>query len=164
MRLTSYTDYALRTLIHLATSREQLVTIQDIADLHGISKNHLTKVVHQLGRIGLVETVRGRNGGLRLGREPADINIGKVVRQTETDFYMAECFERDNKNCKYSSACLLKNVLSAATVAYLQVIDGVTLEDLIKKNSHRVTSSEAVKPLRFQASATKMKKSHVRIS
>jgi Rrf2 family protein len=94
MRLTSFTDYSLRTLLYLAANRDRLVTIQDIADLHVISKNHLMKVVYQLGLAGLVETVRGRNGGLRLGKEPKDINIGALVRATETDFFMAECFDR----------------------------------------------------------------------
>jgi Rrf2 family nitric oxide-sensitive transcriptional repressor len=131
MRLTSYTDYALRSLIFLGLNRDRLVTIQDIADLHGISKNHLMKVVHQLGVSGMVETVRGRNGGLRLRREPADINIGEVVRNTETDFYMAECFDPDNVGCAYSASCTLKGVLSAATAAYLKVLDGVTLADML---------------------------------
>lgn len=137
MKLTTYTDYALRALMFLAVNRDRLVTIQDIADLHGIAKNHLTKVVHQLGLLGLVETVRGRNGGLRLGCEPSEINLGEVVRQTETDFNMAECFDVSNVSCAYSSACTLKNVLSAATVAYLDVLDGVTLDQLVKKPSAR---------------------------
>ena len=96
MKLTDYTDYSLRTLMYLGFNRDRLVTIQDIADLHGISKNHLMKVVHQLGLSGMVETVRGRNGGIRLNKEPEDINIGEVVRNTETDFYMAECLDRGN--------------------------------------------------------------------
>ena len=99
MRLTAYTDYTLRTLMYLGTHRDRLVTIQDIADLHLISKNHLMKVVHQLGLSGIVETVRGRNGGLRLAREPSEINIGTVVRETESDFFMAECFNKDNNTC-----------------------------------------------------------------
>src|SRR5689334_12473819 len=101
MRLTSFTDYTLRSLIYLGMNRDKLVTIQDIADLHSISKNHLTKVVHQLGVNGLVETVRGRNGGLRLKREPADINIGAVVRESESDFYMAECFDGEHNTCAF---------------------------------------------------------------
>lgn len=158
MRLTSYTDYALRTLIYLATHRDRLATIQEIADLHGIAKNHLTKVVHQLGQIGLVETVRGRNGGLRLGHEPDKINIGKLVRQTETDFYMAECFDRSNQSCAYSSACTLKGILSEATAAYLEVIDGVTLENLLRKNGGRAGKGDGVKVVRFQGQAGKAKK------
>lgn len=149
MRLTSYTDYALRTLMYLAANRDRLVTIQDIADLHGIAKNHLTKVVHQLGLLGLVETVRGRNGGLMLGREPAEINIGEVVRATETDFFMAECFDENKVGCAYSSACRLKGVLGEATAAYLRVLDSVTLEDLMKKPAGR--GSIAVSPIRLQS-------------
>jgi Rrf2 family nitric oxide-sensitive transcriptional repressor len=131
MRLTSYTDYALRTLIFLGMNRDRLVTIQDIADLHAISKNHLMKVVHQLGVTGMVDTVRGRNGGLRLKREPADINLGEVVRNTETDFYMAECFDPANQGCSYSASCVLKGVLNEAAAAYLTVLDGVTLADML---------------------------------
>ncbi|QAU35358.1 Rrf2 family transcriptional regulator [Janthinobacterium sp. 17J80-10] len=150
MRLTTYTDYALRTLMYLAVNRDRLVTIQDIADLHGIAKNHLTKVVHQLGLLGLVETIRGRNGGLRLGREPAEINIGEVVRSTETDFFMAECFDADNVGCAYSAACTLKGVLGEATAAYLRVLDGVTLEILMKKPAVRTPPA---KPIRLHARA-----------
>jgi Rrf2 family nitric oxide-sensitive transcriptional repressor len=149
MRLTTYTDYALRTLMYLAVNRDRLVTIQDIADMHGIAKNHLTKVVHQLGQIGLVETVRGRNGGLRLKREPEEINIGQVVRNTETDFFMAECFDRDRNSCVFSSACELKSVLGAATRAYLDVLDGATLESLINKRSAR-GAGVVTKPIRVQ--------------
>lgn len=131
MRLTSFTDYTLRSLMFLGMNRDKLVTIQDIADLHTISKNHLTKVIHQLGVIGLVETVRGRNGGLRLKREPADINIGAVVRGSESDFHMAECFDGEHNSCVFNGACFLKTKLEEATSAYLHVLDGVTLADLL---------------------------------
>ncbi|MES2319351.1 MAG: Rrf2 family transcriptional regulator [Pseudomonadota bacterium] len=131
MRLTAYTDYTLRTLIYLGMHRDRLATIQDIADLHGISKNHLMKVVHQLGLSGLVETVRGRNGGLRLRVEPALINIGDVVRHSETDFYMAECFSPAGSKCHLAPACVLKGVLNEATAAYLKVLDNKTLAELI---------------------------------
>lgn len=132
MRLTAYTDYAMRTLIYLGVHRGRLVTIQDIAVLHGISKNHLTKVVHQLGRCGMVETVRGRNGGIRLRGEPHGINIGQVVRTTESDFEMAACFGSSANACANAPWCGLKGVLSAATGAYLSVLDSVTLADLIR--------------------------------
>jgi Rrf2 family nitric oxide-sensitive transcriptional repressor len=151
MRLTSYTDYALRTLMYLAMHRDQMVTIQEIADLHGIAKNHLTKVVHHLGHLGIVETTRGRNGGLRLGREPRNINIGEVVRNTETDFLTAECFDRKNTGCAYSSSCALKGILGVATTAFLTVLDGVTLEDLGKKRGGRGASGE---PVRIRSKAT----------
>jgi len=154
MRLTTYTDYALRTLMYLAVNRDRLVTIQDIADLHSISKNHLTKVVHHLGQLGIVATVRGRNGGLKLGREPADINIGTVIRQTETDFHMAECFHRENNRCVYASACVLEDVLGEATAAYLKVLDRVNLEDLVRKTSGRTNAAAAVQPIQFHTKAT----------
>jgi Rrf2 family nitric oxide-sensitive transcriptional repressor len=137
MRLTAYTDYTLRTLIYLGMQRDCLATISDIAELHDISKNHLMKVVHQLGLSGLVETVRGRNGGLRLRLEPEQINIGAVVRHSETDFYMAECFAPGGSACQLAPACVLKGVLAAATAAYLKVLDGVTLADLIAVQAKR---------------------------
>lgn len=155
MRLTSYTDYALRTLMYLATHRDELATIQHIADLHGIAKNHLTKVVHQLGMLGLVETVRGRNGGLKLGREPADINIGEVVRSTETDFYMAECFDENNQGCAYSASCALKGVLGEATAAYLKVLDSVTLEQMTRKSNR---AGIGIKPVRLHGKAAALAK------
>jgi len=152
MRLTTYTDYALRTLMYLAANRDRLVTIQDIADAHSIAKNHLTKVVHQLGILGFVESLRGRNGGLRLGREPAQINIGAVVRSTEPDFYMAECFDPAKSHCMMSAACSLKDVLHNATLAYLQVLDGVTLDSLMNSSANRFSPQAGFKsiPIRPQ--------------
>lgn len=94
MRITQYSDYALRTLIYLAVKPNpyELANIQDVADSYGISKNHLTKIVHQLNRIGLIDSTRGKNGGIRLAKAPKDINIGEVLRQTETDFAVVACF------------------------------------------------------------------------
>jgi len=152
MRLTSYTDYALRALMYLGMNREHLVTIQDIADAQGIAKNHLTKVVNHLSAMGVIDSVRGRNGGLRPGREPRDINIGEVVRNTENDFYIAECFNPDNQNCMYSSACVLKGVLKKATNSFLDVLDGVTLETILVQGANpgaRKAPRNAGKPLKL---------------
>ena len=156
MRLTTYTDYALRTLMYLAANRDRLVTIQDIADAHGIAKNHLTKVVHQLGILGFVESLRGRKGGLRLGKEPAQINIGAVVRSTEPDFYMAECFDPNKNNCRLSSDCILKDTLHQATAAYLAVLDGVTLEILMATSGSPIAPQAVFKsiPIRPQPVAS----------
>ncbi|HYD97381.1 MAG TPA: Rrf2 family transcriptional regulator [Noviherbaspirillum sp.] len=134
MRLTDYTDYSLRTLMYLGMHRERLVTIQDIADAYGISKSHLMKVVHQLGLSGLVETIRGRSGGLRLGKEPEEINIGDVVQGTEPDFVMVECFDRQTNECVLAPSCELHDVLRRATHAYLSVLQGVTLADLLRNS------------------------------
>ncbi|MFZ6779980.1 RrF2 family transcriptional regulator [Undibacterium sp. Ji83W] len=135
MRLTAFTDYTLRTLIYLAQHPDRLVTVQEIAELHSISKSHLTKVVHQLGMSNKVETIRGRHGGLKLNLPPEKINIGDVVRAAESDFYMAECFDGQSNTCSYASACILKGVLSKATASYLSVLDAVTLADLVAQKS-----------------------------
>lgn len=143
MRLTAYTDYTLRTLIYLGMNRDRLTTIQDIADVHQISKNHLMKVVYQLGTVGLIETVRGRNGGLRLKKEPSEINIGEVVRWSESDFFIAECFDRQNTRCPLSAGCKLKEVLGAATSAFLNVLDGVTLDQILVPDTPRTRKLSA---------------------
>jgi Rrf2 family transcriptional regulator, nitric oxide-sensitive transcriptional repressor len=131
MRLTTFTDYTLRTLMYLGIHRDRLVTIQDIADVHQISKSHLTKVVFELGMTGFVETVRGRNGGLRLKREPHEISIGEVVRLSEPDFFMAACFGTEPSTCAHQGNCRLTPKLAQATAAYLAVLDGCTLADLL---------------------------------
>ena len=148
MRLTAYTDYTLRTLMYLGVHRDRLVTIQDIADLHTISKNHLMKVVHQLGLSGIVETVRGRNGGLRLARDPAEINIGTVVRETENDFFMAECINQENNTCPLTPDCLLKAKLGQATAAFLAVLDTVTLASILEATPGAPALAAGVIPLR----------------
>jgi Rrf2 family nitric oxide-sensitive transcriptional repressor len=145
MRLTSYTDYALRTLMHLAANRDRLVTIRDIADFHGIAKNHLTKVVHHLGVLGIIETVRGRNGGLRLRREPGAINIGDLVRKTESDFYNASCADSAQDDFSTATADGLRNVLRGATDAYLKVLDGVTLKSLMQRDTMRIAHAVPLK-------------------
>ena len=134
MRLTNYTDYSLRALMYLGLNRDRLVTIQEIADVYGVPKNHLMKVVHQLGLAGLVETIRGRNGGLRLKKEPQEINLGKVVRNTEPDFKMVECFDPTQNKCILMPSCELHNVLRQATAAYFKVLDGVTLAHLLQND------------------------------
>lgn len=149
MRLTSYTDYALRTLMFLAANRERLVTIQEIAEAHGIAKNHLTKVVHQLGMLGYIETLRGRSGGLRLGREPADINIGAVVRQTENDFFMAACFDTASSGCIYAYQCSLQGTLGAATRAFLAVLDDATLEGVLRNSGPKKGARSAAKAVQL---------------
>ncbi|MEK4969681.1 Rrf2 family transcriptional regulator [Cytobacillus sp. FSL R7-0696] len=136
MRLTNYTDYSLRVLIYLATiEKDQLTNIKEIADTYQISKNHLMKVIYQLGKNQYVETIRGRNGGIRLAMSPKDINIGEVVRKTEEDFHLVECFDTNNNHCVISPVCGLRHVLNKALKAYLEVLDQYTLADLTKNQS-----------------------------
>lgn len=132
MHLTRYSDYALRVLMYLGMRDDRLSTIHEIATQYGISENHLTKVVHQLGRAGLIKTIRGRNGGLQLGKPPARINVGKVVRLTEADFGIVECFNRETNKCVLQGACVLQKALSEALAAFLAVLDGYTLADLLE--------------------------------
>lgn len=132
MRLTLYTDYSLRVLLYLGMKdSEKLSTIQEIADAYNISKNHLMKVTYDLGQLGLIETIRGRGGGIRLKVDPKDINVGQVVRHTEEDFHVVECFDKENNMCKISATCQLKGVLHEATVAFLSVLDKYTLADFL---------------------------------
>ena len=133
MKLTSWTDYSLRVLRYGAASqgREQPVTITEIADAHDISRSHLTKIVVALSDQGLLETTRGRGGGLRLLKPAKDIVLGEVVRQTETDLPLVECFEQAKNNCRLSVHCRLMTVLQEALKSYLQLLDGVTLADLV---------------------------------
>ncbi|MGG3450294.1 Rrf2 family transcriptional regulator [Domibacillus aminovorans] len=132
MKLTLYTDYSLRVLIYLGSYNEdKLSNIKDIAEAYNISKNHLMKVIHELGKLGYIETLRGRNGGIRLAMEPAKINIGAVVRKTEDDFHIVECFSEEKNRCVITPVCGLKHVLFEALQAYLAVLDRYTLADLI---------------------------------
>ncbi|WP_227935094.1 Rrf2 family transcriptional regulator [Alkalihalobacillus deserti] len=136
MRLTIYTDYSLRVLIYLSTlSENEKTNIKEIATAYGISKNHLMKVIFQLGKLGLIETTRGRNGGIRLALEPNEINIGSVVRHTEDDLNIVECFNPEQNTCAISPVCKLKGVLDQALKAYLEVLDHYTLADLTKNQS-----------------------------
>ena len=134
MRLTSYSDYSLRLLMYAALKADRLVTIQEVADAYGISKNHLMKVAFQLGRHGILETVRGRNGGLRLARKPEQIGLGEVVRVTEEDFTMVECFDPATNSCAIIRPCRLRGILRKALDAYFAVLDEFTLADLTQGN------------------------------
>lgn len=132
MKLTEYTDYTLRTLMYLGLNRGRLVTIREIADAYGISKNHLMKVTHQLAQQQWVEAVRGRNGGLRLGLEPGKIRIGDVVRISEGGFPLVECLDRAANRCAIAAECSLKSALNRALGEFFRVLDGQTLEDLLQ--------------------------------
>jgi len=130
MHITRYTDYSLRVLIYLSTSGDQLTTIKQISDSYGISRNHLMKVVHQLNKKGYIETIRGKKGGMKLRMQPADINIGVLVRETEQDLSVVECLT-GNDRCRISPVCGLKGMFSEAIEAFLKTLDQYTLEDVI---------------------------------
>jgi len=130
MRLTRYTDYAMRVLLHLAARDDGLASIGEIARLYDISQNHLMKVVQDLGKAGFVRTVRGRGGGIALARPADQIVIGQVVRQTEEGFQLVDC-----SSCVIAPACTLPRVLNEATAAFIAVLDKYTVEDLLDQRS-----------------------------
>jgi Rrf2 family nitric oxide-sensitive transcriptional repressor len=132
VRLTVYTDYALRLLMYLAVKDNGLATIQEVAASYDISKNHLMKVAHQLGQAGYVGTVRGRGGGLRLARPVESINLGDVVRRTEPDMAVVACLNPVDAPCAIKSCCVLRRALAKAGAAFLEVLDGYSLADLVK--------------------------------
>ena len=132
MRFSIFSDYSLRVLMYLGSKPERLATIAEIAQFYGISENHLMKVVNQLATLGYIETIRGKGGGMRLARDPKTIILGKVIRDTEKDFALAECFN-DHSTCRIQSDCSLQTVLSSALAGMFSVLDKHTLEDIIIK-------------------------------
>lgn len=131
MRLAEYTDYTLRVLMYCASRPQQLVTISELAERLVVSRNHLMKIVTDLGRQGLLETTRGRGGGLRLLKDAARIGIGDVVRASETDFRLVECFDPATDRCTLTPTCRLKGLFDAALRAYFNELDGMTLADIV---------------------------------
>ncbi|WP_062515185.1 Rrf2 family transcriptional regulator [Halobacillus sp. KGW1] len=132
MRLKKYTDYALRVLIFTASKRNgELARKKEISEVFHISENHLAKIIHELNKMQLIETLRGRSGGIRLAREPKDINVGDVVRAMEDDFHLLECFDCATNYCVITPACKLKHALHEALRAFLAVLEEYTLEDLL---------------------------------
>jgi Rrf2 family nitric oxide-sensitive transcriptional repressor len=130
MRLTTYTDYALRLLMYLALKVDELATITEVAESYGISKNHLMKVAYQLGTAGYVETVRGRGGGLRLAKPAAAIGLGEIVRHTEPDMALVPCFKPVDAPCTIRRCCALQRALDQACRAFIDVLDDYNLDDL----------------------------------
>ena len=162
MRLTNYSDYALRSLIYLAVKPDQhsLANISDIANSYNISKSHLTKIIHQLGQLGYIDSVRGKNGGIRLACAPKDINLGVLIKQIEPDFALVECFATQLPNgerqphskglpitlidesasiskvgCVISPVCQLKGVFFEALTAFIAVLERYTLADLMNNEA-----------------------------
>lgn len=150
MRLTTYTDYALRLLMYVAVKDDGLATISEVATAYSISKNHLMKVAYELGLAGYVETVRGRSGGLRLAKPAKAIGLGDVVRDTEQDMALVPCFDPADKTCVIGSCCALRRALREASAAFLDVLDGYTLADLVKSRAplRRLLAIETPHPAR----------------
>lgn len=138
MRLTRFTDNALRCLLLLGLEPERCITVNEIAERMNMSYEHLVKIVHRLAEIGYVETVRGRHGGVRLGKPVGDIVLGALVRQTEENLALVECFDPDHNTCPISSACRLAGTLDQALNAFLAVLDQRTLADILEPKAELV--------------------------
>jgi len=130
MKLTLYTDYGLRVLLYL--SLQEKATVTEIAEAYQIARPHVVKVVHHLGRLGLIHTKRGRSGGIWLARRPEEINVGDVVRQLEPDFHIVGCFGGIDAGCVIAPVCRLKGVLGVALSSFFDVLDRHTLADLVE--------------------------------
>ena len=144
MRLTLYTDYSLRVLLYLANNEDKLVTISELANFYKISRNHLVKVVHNLGLKGYILTTRGRNGGLKLAHPAKEILIGEVVRSTEPDFDLLECFNPATDKCVITRSCSLKGVIFNAQASFLGELDKYTLADIAKTSKKKMSSFKSI--------------------
>lgn len=154
MKLTSYTNYALRSLQLAALKSPGLVRVDDVARIHGLSRPHIVKVVHELGKAGYLDTVRGRGGGFRLGREAAEIRVGEVVRLTEGPLDVVECFNPEKNTCPLIGICTLSRKIQEATRAFMAVLDDLTIADI---SANRGQLLDRIAPLelpdRIQAEA-----------
>jgi Rrf2 family nitric oxide-sensitive transcriptional repressor len=130
MRLTTLTDYALRVMMYAAVAGERLITIEETAKTYNISRAHLMKVVNILTRAGYIKGVRGRSGGFTLAKRPEDINLGEVVRATELDFALVECFATGSQ-CIITRRCRLPEVLNEALNSFIATLDRYTLADIM---------------------------------
>ena len=153
MRLTTFSDYALRVLLVLASRSDAPVTISNIAAAYGISEAHLMKVTHVLGKTGWVETVRGRSGGIRLAVDPRQLRLGDVVRELENDFALVECMGEGNQ-CQLAGACGLEEALRGARDAFLKELDRYTLAELVS-TSPALAGLDLWQPLTWRGLAKK---------
>lgn len=153
MKLTSYTNYALRSLQLAALKAPALVRIDDVAKIHALSRPHIMKVVHELGKAGYIETVRGRNGGFRLARSPQEIAVGAVVRMTEGPLDVVECFNPATNTCPLMGICILSRKMQEATAAFMAVLDDLTIADIAANRGQlmdRIAPLEASRPERAE--------------
>jgi Rrf2 family nitric oxide-sensitive transcriptional repressor len=135
MHLTKFSDYSLRVLIYLAVHADRPVSIREISRAYRVSPHVVVKVSQRLMAEGLVNSVRGRRGGLRLGASPEQVNVGALVRRTETTWDLVECFDHETNTCPIAPACGLKGALARAQSAFMSVLDGCTLADFVPRRS-----------------------------
>ncbi|MGQ3891662.1 Rrf2 family transcriptional regulator [Legionella sp. CNM-4043-24] len=130
MQLTQFTDYSLRALIYISLQKGSC-TIKDITAAYDISNNHLVKIIHNLARLGLIKTIRGKNGGILMAAQPETINLGQLIVQLEPHFDLVPCFNKEKANCCIAPVCRLKGVLHEAQAAFMRVLERYTLADVL---------------------------------
>jgi Rrf2 family transcriptional regulator, nitric oxide-sensitive transcriptional repressor len=135
MQLTQYTDFAMRTLIALGLNPGEKLTVTEISNSYGISRNHLVKVVARLADLGYIETLRGKGGGMRLAKAPAAIRIGQLVRAMEAELGVVECLQADGGGCVIAPTCRLKSLLRTATEQFIRSLDEHTMEDVLRQRA-----------------------------
>ena len=133
MQLTQFSDYSLRLALYLAAHPDRTVSVHEVSRAYGISQHHLVKVTQRLVEHGVVASVRGRRGGLRLSQPPEEINVGQLLRLTEPHFNLVECFDHEHNTCPIDGACGLKRALVDAQRAFFRVLDGYTLADFLPR-------------------------------
>jgi Rrf2 family transcriptional regulator, nitric oxide-sensitive transcriptional repressor len=148
MRLTRFSDNALRCLITLGLEPERCITVNEIAERMNMSYEHLVKIVQRLAELGHVETVRGRHGGVRLARPPGEIRLGALIRQTEENLALVECFDPEHNTCPITSACRLAMLLDDALQAFMSVLDKATLADVMEPRAQLVSLLARTSPAR----------------
>lgn len=134
MQLTQFTDYSLRALIYIALKQE-ICTIKDITEAYTISTNHMIKIIHNLSKLGLIKTIRGKNGGITMAVNPKDINLGTLILELESNFDLVPCFNKEKANCSIAPVCKLKIILYEARQAFMNVLNQFYLIDILHNRS-----------------------------
>lgn len=143
MKLTAYTNYALRTLQLAALRAPKLVRVDDVAQVHGLKKPNIVKAVHELGREGYLATQRGRGGGFQLAMPAAHIRVGDIIRLTEGEMTVVECFDAETNTCPLIGVCTLSRAIQEATRAFMAVLDNLTIADIAANRGELLTRIDA---------------------
>ncbi|WP_342228241.1 Rrf2 family transcriptional regulator [Rickettsiella endosymbiont of Rhagonycha lignosa] len=130
MQLTLYSDYSLRVLLYLSQTPKKIATILEIANFYKISKNHLVKVAHRLAQLGFIKTQQGHGGGLQLVYASLELTVAEIIKKTETNFHLVECFNKEKNNCIISPHCIIQKILFQAMQAFFTILENYRLKDL----------------------------------
>lgn len=136
MNLSKFTDYGFRILICLGNSPDRIFTVDELASILNLSSHHIKKIVYKLSKYGYISSTKGRNGGIKLGLDPKDINLGKVLEITEDNLNLVECFSVKGNSCNISKLCKLKPIINDALIAFKSVFYQYTLQDVLDESIH----------------------------